>query len=90
MAVLTDEGELIDPINTLRAVYPNVLRVEKENYDRVTGEEQTSASDDFKQKNPLELFHEFYENISGEVFDKDKGAIVAKVVNDLEQKVRKS
>ncbi len=88
MAVLTDEGELIDPINTLRAVYPNVLRVEKENYDRVTGEEQTSASDNFKQKNPLELFHEFYENISGEVFDEDKAAIVTKVVNDLEQKVR--
>lgn len=88
MAVLTDEGELIEPINTLRAVYPNVLRVEKEYYDRVTGDEQTSASADFKKKNPLELFHEFYENISGESFDEDQEAIVTKVVNDLEQKVR--
>lgn len=90
MAVLTDEGELIDPINTLRAVYPNILRVEKESYDRVTGADQTSASENFKQKNPLELFYEFYENISGEVFDEDKMDIVTKVVNDLVQKVRVS
>jgi exonuclease SbcD len=88
MAILTDEGELIDPIGTLRAVYPNVLRVEKESYDRIAGEDQTSASENFKQKNPLELFKEFYENISGDEFDDDKSQIVGKVVETIEQKAR--
>ena len=90
MAVLTDEGELIDPITTLRAVYPNVMRVEKETYDRIAGDNQTSASENFKQKNPLELFNEFYENISGEVFDEEKVGIVGKVVDGLVQKGRVS
>lgn len=90
MAVLTDKGELIDPITTLRGVYPNVLRVEKETYDRVTGDNQTSASEHFKQKNPLALFNEFYENISGDVFDEEKAGIVGKVVDDLVQKGRVS
>lgn len=88
MATLTDEGELIDPINTLRAVYPNILRVEKEFYDRVAGEEKTSASENFKQKNPLELFKEFYENISGNEFDEEQSEVVGKVVEALEQKAR--
>lgn len=88
MAVLTDEGDLIEPISSLRSVYPNVLRVEKEQYDRVAGDDQTSASGDFKKKNPLDLFHEFYENISGEDFDEDQSAIVTKVLNDIHQKVR--
>jgi len=88
MAILTDEGDLLDPIATLRAVYPNVLRVEKEHYDRVAGDHQTSASENFKKKSPLELFEEFYENISGELFDEEKSNIVMKLVNDLEQKER--
>jgi len=90
MAVLTDEGELIDPINSLRAIYPNILKLEKESSERQTGDDQTSASADFKQKNPLELFEEFYENISGDVFVEEKSDIVAKVINDIKQKVRNS
>lgn len=90
MAVLTDEGELIDPITSLRAVYPNVLRVEKEHYDRVTGQDQTSASEGFKKKNTLELFQEFYENISGEVFDDEKSGIIRKMANHIDLKGRMS
>ncbi len=90
MAILTDEGELIDPISNLRAVYPNVLKLEKESIDRRTGDEQTSASENFKEKNPLELFREFYENIEGDAFDEEKSNIVIQVINGIEQKVRNS
>lgn len=90
MAILTDEGELIDPISSLRAIYPNILKLEKESFERQTGDEQTSASADFKQKNPLELFKEFYVNIAGDEFDEDKSLIVASVINDITEKVRKS
>ena len=90
MAVLTDDGELIDPISSLRSVYPNVLRVEKESYQRVAGEELTSASEHFKQKNTLELFQEFYENISGELFDDEKKVTVAALIDDINKKGRVS
>ena len=87
MAILTDRGELIDPIGALRAVYPNILRLEKEQFEREAGESKTSASADFSKKNPFELFTEFYVNVSGEEFTEEKKA-VASIFDDINQKGR--
>lgn len=88
MAILTDRGELMDAIGKLRAVYPNILRIEKEQFLREAGESITSASREFAQKNPLELFAEFYENASGEVFSEEKKNVVAAIFDDAAQKGR--
>ncbi len=89
-AVLTDRGELVDAISKLRAVYPNVLRMEKEQFDREAGHDQTSASSEFTKKNPLDLFSEFYENVSGEAFVEDKKSIVATIIEELNTSGRNS
>lgn len=89
-AVVTDKGELIDPIISLRSVYPNILKLEFEDFDRRVGDDQTSASENFKQKNPLELFKEFFENMDGDTFDDEKSVIVAKILDDISKKVRNS
>lgn len=81
MATLTDRGELVDPISQLRNIYPNILRLEKEDYDREAGLDKTSAGKEFTNKKPLELFKEFYENMSGEVFSDDKEEVFIKIVN---------
>ena len=88
MAVLTDRGELIDPIGKLRGVYPNVLRIQREAFDREAGEEKTAASHKFLEKNPLDLFGEFYENAAGEDFDEDKRIEMKAIFDELEQKRR--
>lgn len=88
MAVLTDRGELIDPIGTLRSVYPNILRIESEQFDREAGESKTSAGSDFVKKNPLELFKEFYENMSGEEFAEEKSQVVEKIFEEINLKGR--
>ncbi len=90
MANLTDRGELMDPIGRLRAIYPNILRLEREQFDREAGEDKTSAGDEFSQKNPVELFCEFYENMSGEEFDGDKQEIVTNVYEEINRKGRES
>ena len=90
MASLTDRGELMDPIGRLRAIYPNILRLEREQFDREAGEDKTSAGDEFSQKNPVELFCEFYENMSGEEFDGDKQEIVTNVYEEINRKGRES
>jgi exonuclease SbcD len=90
MASLTDKGELVDPIGRLRSVYPNILRLEREQYDREAGEDRTSAGNEFSKKNPVELFSEFYENMSGEEFDKDKMEIVEEVLDEIIRKERKA
>lgn len=88
MAVITDRGELIDAISKLRAVYPNILRMEKEQFDREAGDSLTSASREFAKKNPLELFSEFYENVSGETFSDEKKVLVAAVFDEVAQNGR--
>ncbi len=90
MATITDRGELIDAISKLRAVYPNILRLEKESFDREAGNDQTSASNEFIKKNPLELFSEFYENVSGEIFTDEKKDLVAAIFDEVNLKGRNS
>lgn len=89
MARLTDEGELIDPIHSLRSVYPNILRLEKVSKDNVREDNQTSASGDYKQKKPLDLFQEFFENMTGEPLDDEKSQIVSSVMDGILDKGRK-
>lgn len=69
---LTDKGEIIDAMSRLRAVYPNILHIEQIEREREAGEDQSSANVDSLEKQPLELFKEFYENVSGDCFDKVK------------------
>ncbi len=64
-AVLTDKDALIDPIGTLRSVYPNVLQIVLEkNYS--VNEELYDSKFQGQQKSIQELFAEFYYMLVGE------------------------
>jgi len=84
-AVLTDEGELMDPMNKLRAVYPNVLELVRENRDRTAGEARTSAGEGYKHKTKMELFRSFYENIQGEELTKEMEEVMLQVIGKVEK-----
>lgn len=88
MAVLTDSGELVEPMSRLRAIYPNILRMERETMEREAGQELSAASADFANKSPLSLFCEFYENVSGEVFNDEKRAVAIEVLEDVDRVLR--
>jgi exonuclease SbcD len=61
-ATLTDEEEIYDAIGQLRQIYPNLMCLDFENSrSRQPLYSQTAASGDAAQKNPLELFSEFYQ-----------------------------
>ncbi|MEG0369282.1 MAG: exonuclease SbcCD subunit D, partial [Hungatella sp.] len=64
LAVLTNEEELIDPIGTLRSVYPNVMQLQLE---RSIREEQNVRQyvNELKEKTPNELFEDFYLHVMG-------------------------
>ncbi len=89
MAVLTDRGELIDAMEKLRQVYPNTLRLEREILREENENQRTSAGDQFVQKNPVELFKEFYTNVSGQLFDEQRSACIEDVFNDVLEKERR-
>ena len=83
-AILTDNEELIDPISKLRAVYPNIMGLKRENL-REKEDSKTSASEGYKNKSKLQLFEEFYQAIAGVEIAKEKSDIVKKVIEQVEK-----
>lgn len=83
-ATLTDTEELIDPIGTLRSVYPNVLQIilEKNVSADGAGTEYESRLTSTR-KGIEELFGEFYELLKGEPMDEKRRAVVEEILCDL-------
>ena len=42
-AILTDEGELLEPMRKLKSIYPNIMSLERENRINRFGDVKTSA-----------------------------------------------
>ena len=59
-AIITDEEDLFDPIGQLRSVYKYILLLEIENTKSQYTDNDTAYSTDIKEKDPFELFQEFY------------------------------
>lgn len=74
-AVLTDEVELLDPIGSLRSVYPNVMQIVLEkNLKEENAEAELKM--DLGQKTTAELFADFYEMLKGERPDEARMDII--------------
>lgn len=86
-AILTDEGELVDPISKLRAVYPNIMGLHRED-KREKEESRTSATAGYQKKSKLQLFEEFYQSIAGKELTDEKLNLVKEVIEDVEKEVK--
>lgn len=86
-AVLTDEEELIDPISKLRAVYPNIMGLHREEKG-LRENVRTSASRGYKDKSKLQLFEEFYNSMSGKTLTEEKLDLLKSVIEDVEKSLR--
>lgn len=83
-ATLTDKEELIDPIGTLRSVYPNVLQILIERNQMAEGQEYESSIHGVK-KSTVELFSDFYEMLKGEPLDEKRLLVVEEVAREAEE-----
>lgn len=81
---LTDEAELIDPMGTLRSVYPNVLQLLFEKNIK-TQEEGFESSVYTVKKSIVELFSEFYEMLKGEPMDDKRKSAVEEAATAAEE-----
>lgn len=81
-AILLDEGELINPIEKLRAVYPNVMLITREK-KREYDENSTSAKKGYKSKSEKDLFEEFYNALSDGEFTEEKSKIIDETINGI-------
>lgn len=82
-AELTDEEELIDPIGTLRSVYPNIMQIVLMKNEKREDISYTSRLEEKKKSIP-ELFRGFYEMIRGEEPDEGRMKIVEEAAKEAE------
>ncbi len=81
---LTDTEELLDPMGTLRSVYPNVLQIIMDkNLSLAEGEYESRLVG--KQKSTSELFADFYEMLKGEPLDEIRRSYVEDAVREAEK-----
>ena len=81
-AILTDEGEIIDPIGKLRSVYPNIMILKREEKKDI-GTSLTAASKGYKSQTELELFEEYYDRLGRGEFTEEKKEVIRNVVNEV-------
>ncbi|GAB6168714.1 exonuclease SbcCD subunit D [Clostridium carnis] len=80
-AILTDEGELIDPIQKLRSVYPNVMLLKRENI-KGKNDSLNSVAHGHRNKSKLELFTEYYEAMGAGEFSEVKRDLIKSIIDE--------
>ncbi len=79
---LTDEEELIDPIGTLRSVYPNVMQLIFEKKEKESDGEY-SVTEAVEKKTTEELFEDFYYLIREKEMDDARKSVIRDVIKEL-------
>lgn len=84
-AVLTDRGELIDPMGTLRSVYPNMMQILRAGeWEQEQRAEQKADRMLARRKDPVALFEAFYEEVTGETLLAEGKKAVTDIIRELE------
>lgn len=81
--ILTDKGELLDPMAKLRAIYPNVMELSRE--ERVVREGSKRIASNIKEKSNLVLFENFYKDIMDEVCTDEELDIMKRIMESAEK-----
>lgn len=84
-AIITDDGELMNPMEKLKSVYPNTMLITREK-KREYSEDNTSAKGEYKNKSPKDLFKEFYQDQGNGEYTKEKEEILIDVINSVLEK----
>ena len=85
-AILTDQGELIDPIGTIRSKYPNVMQIVREeaNAESDPGQELRGRAA-LRKRDPMVLFEDFYREVRGQELSEEGKRIVTDVIRGTEE-----
>lgn len=87
-AILTDDGELMNPMEKLKSVYPNTMLISRERKKNVS-KENTLSKGEFRKKSKIDLFKNFYEIYgSGDYNDKKEAVLIDTIKEVLKEEVR--
>lgn len=81
MAILTDEVELYEPMNALRQVYKNMLRLEKQmQYQLDNNDNQDHI--DFSEYNVMELYEHFYLQMTNQTLSLSEVSNLTRIIDE--------
>lgn len=84
--ILTDKGELLDPMGKLKSVYPNVLQIMVKERIRDISDVRTAAGEGYRDKPKLQLFEEFYKSITEEDLERENIEVISRIIEEVEKK----
>lgn len=77
---LTDRHAILEPMSKLRAVYPNVLQLEKPGMLE-TGDQQMSREK--LKRGELDMFRDFFVQISGQPLTEEQNLAIAQTITEI-------
>lgn len=81
-AILTDENDVVDAINKLRVIYPNIMRVSYDN-TRTRSNQELGIIGEVDMKSPLELFGEFYEKQNNQKMSEEQEEFIKERIDEI-------
>ncbi len=81
---LTDRTAILDPMGKLRAVYPNVLHLEKPGMLE-TGAQQMKR--ETLKRGELEMFRDFFEQVTGQVLNDEQDGAIKQSLTELNKEL---
>lgn len=79
---LTDEEDILDVIGKLRAIYPNIMKLDYDNM-RTRNSRVVETVRDLEKKSPMELFQEFYEIQNNQPVSQEQVDFVQALMEDI-------
>ncbi|MGL4713945.1 MAG: exonuclease SbcCD subunit D, partial [Shewanella sp.] len=81
MVRLLDKHAILDAMGKLRAVYPNVLHLERTGL--MAGQQQVALSRDHIKKGEMAMFGDFFSQVSGEALTQAQQAVMDELLTKL-------
>lgn len=85
--ILLDEGTILDPIQKLRHIYPNVLHLERKWDISDLKSKQSFTVGKQENQSELQLFDSFYKQMTDRNFDEKKQEIMKNVISSVKKEV---
>ncbi|MDO4324655.1 MAG: exonuclease SbcCD subunit D [bacterium] len=79
---LTDEEDVLDAMQKLRLIYPNLMRLEYDN-QRTRENQMVNRVEDVEKKTPQELFEEFFELQNNRPMSDEQKKFVHKMMQEI-------
>ena len=81
MVRLLDKHAILDPISKLRAVYPNILHLERTGL--MTEHEHISLAPEQLKQSEFDMFQSFFAQITGDELSKEQKEATINVLDEL-------